>query len=174
MTETRSEKLLKKLAGEDVEIDFEPTCTFEEIMMCLINGEEWQGTPKTRMEELLLQLKIGGGGGYEETLLWTNPTPNVAWDEHAFEDVKRSDLEQFDAIKLYYLANTSTNVEDAIVMTYENTSTIGFYFTNRNGYTRSFLGVALSTRIGNAINQSAKKDNTQTIPYKIIGLKKTS
>lgn len=58
--ETKSEKLLKKAIGEDVEIDFTPSCDFEEIMIAKLNGQEWEGTPNTRMEELLLQMDLTG------------------------------------------------------------------------------------------------------------------
>lgn len=58
--ETRSEKLLKKAIGEDVEIDFEPSSDFEEIMIAKLNGQEWNGVPDTRMEELLMKLDLTG------------------------------------------------------------------------------------------------------------------
>ncbi len=47
--------------------DWTPESRSEEILFATINGEEYNGLPESRIEELLLELKevieAGGGGG---------------------------------------------------------------------------------------------------------------
>lgn len=62
--------------------DWTPESRSEEILFATINGEEYNGLPESRIEELLLELKEvieegGGGGGGTSTIAWK---PTVAAD----------------------------------------------------------------------------------------------
>lgn len=58
--------------------DWTPESRSEEILFATINGEEYNGLPESRIEELLLELKAvieaggGGGGGTTNYNLLTN------------------------------------------------------------------------------------------------------
>lgn len=118
----------------------------------------------------------GSGGGFTETVLWTNPNRNATFSN---QTVNLSDnMNNYDYIKIvYYGWITSSDDEDIIIILpveklkylHDATDWISLYIGQRGGssnhYRRICYGSDTSIIFKEASNTSAG------IPYKIIGIK---
>lgn len=181
---TRSEKLLMKLAGASVDIDFEPQCTFEEICMCLINGETWDKEPQTRMEELLLQLPSGGSDEWEEVLLWENPNKSDGIAAGTVYTLNDSAL-NYDYFKIIIHPNidrTDFGVKTFIISNADAKN--GAFLVGGNGLSRGFLigkktgteddPYAFRVQTGGYSIGSNQQNTKAVIPHYVYGIRKKS
>lgn len=130
-----------------------------------------------------LPMISGWGGAMSETTLWTNSTPTSSFAQQIV--TLSQDYTQFDLIRVYYRASTSSTVEKYVEFVPDLLSGATLPSSEGNlipticSYANGFGGARMLRHDSNTTVQithnyylnSATQRNQNTIPIKICGLK---
>lgn len=138
----------------------------------------------------LIEMDFAGSGSehYEETLLWTNPSPTSDFADQTI--TLANDITNYDFLKLLWIYNKSTitsgsNLYSELIPVsklissgvYDTQNVSRYLFGARVGQTHKGRAIvyATSTSVRITANwnlNSSGTDNASCIPYQIIGVKK--